>query len=232
MKKLFLSFIFSGLLLCHFAPEVAAQDGKPRPLVADKDHEVMVCKECDLAIRFSKKTFVPVYVYHNKGESYFTSVKPLRSFRIYEDFSAISTLRPKRVITVECFRHQQLPNADLDDLFFSRKFREENHPKQWEISREDFRKEVGLEPVSFSQTASFSKWRVKNEKEGQEDFFVFFWGTKDFSWLLSEKPGPGSWINNRSTGEPRIDWMIQMNSVCPSKPSIDLDDPKNEFYSW
>lgn len=234
-KILLLFFVLSGLSFHILTPEVVAQGERPKPFVADRDHDVIICKECDLAIQFSKKTFVPVLVYVNTGESYFSSLKPLRSFQIYEDYSAISAKGPNRRIAVECFNHQQLPDASRDDLLFSQEFRQKNQPKKIEVSSEDFRKETGFEKISFNRMTHFSKWQAREKEEGtpEEVFYIYFWGTKDFSYFLAEKPNPVFWGQfGERAGRPKIHWVIQANSLSPSHPSVDLDDPLNRYYSW
>ena len=52
-----------------------------KPLIADKDHEVVVVNACDLAIWYPKQMFVPLRLFwDDTGGSYFLNVSPLRSF--------------------------------------------------------------------------------------------------------------------------------------------------------
>jgi len=77
-----------------------------RPLDPDEGHDVIVLRECQLALRFAKESLfpAPVKVYQSEqSKSFFFEQTPAASFCLLEDLSGILEGETAHRIIVECF---------------------------------------------------------------------------------------------------------------------------------
>ena len=225
---LFVILFVSGIRTIPFRPISSPPPAPSRliriePLTADPDHDVLVLAECDLAVRYNKRTFVPVTVFVNsKGEEregYYFRADPIRSIQIYEDYSAVDAALgpggPAR-IGIECFSAGIIGEANPTTLF-SPMFTRLNTLEATTTDKNVFCATIGLERVSCEQIAVFKKFLAT----GQDvTYNMYAWETSDFSYILADK------------GRNQVKLSIQLDHLGLSTPSIDLNDLQFKYYRW
>ena len=215
-------------------PEVPAG----APFIADEDHDVVVVAACDLAIAFPKQTAMPapVRVFVNTtGESFFMRSTPLKSFQIYEDWSAISAVGSPAKVAVECFDAAEVSEAV--EGFFSETFTEYHRVEAMDRDRGTVCEHMGLAPRSCERMEGLRTFAVEGTKdrridvEGTETYVIIgksppyelhIWRTGGLVYSGARKDDP----------EGRLGVTMQLNSLAPSTPSLDLDDPHYGVFRW
>ena len=70
----------------------------------DTDHDVLMLHDCEVAIRYNNKTFVPVKVVSTlDGPNFFLKEPPVKAFRIFEDYEAAGMKSAPEQIIVESY---------------------------------------------------------------------------------------------------------------------------------
>src|ERR1700679_671611 len=93
-----LSLITVSFLYCE-------QMAKADPGFAyDTDHDVLILPDCEVAIRYNNKTFVPVKVVSMlDAPSFFLKVPPIKAFKIFEDYASAGMKAAPEHIVVESY---------------------------------------------------------------------------------------------------------------------------------
>ena len=194
-----------------------------KPLLSDQDHDVLTITECDLAVRYNKKTFVPVTVFVNAkregSEGYYFRANPLKSLQIYEDYSAVDAVQgsggPAR-IGIECFPPGIIKDGNTKTIF-APLFTRANTLVVVTVDKNAFCAAIGLETNSCERIIVFKKF-LATEKGNNYDVSV--WETNNYSYIFADKTGGA------------IKIVAQINSLEPSTPTIDLNSPQFKYYNW
>ena len=136
------------LAIATVALLAAASTGGPLPVCAeglafDTDHDLLVLKDCNLAVRYNNKTFVPVKLSNYSVENgYFLDQKPLKSIQIGEKYSdnMQSSAQGERII-IECFDVGEKGRISTNRL--NKKFLKANKVKEINLTYDRIAKETG-----------------------------------------------------------------------------------------
>ncbi len=192
-------------------------------LKADADHDVIVIKEADLAIRFKNKTYVPVQVFINDPSKAWFHKNPLRSLQIYEDHSAVSTLRPPATVIIEC--SDKKPSSYGVHSLFNSSIAQNKNFEEVAITLNELCKDLGLEQQTSQKVKYLKKLRWKEHGKGSVDRFheeIYYWETVAYGYYFAR-------LNDK---EHRIQIEVQLDSLGPSIPSVDLNNRDLRYFNW
>lgn len=202
----------------------ATPTSEAMPLMADADHEVVVVPDCDVAIRYPKRSRsygVPVRLYVNvREDQYYFHAHPRRSLQVYEDFSAIRLAGggPAK-IGMECFDPRAI--AGTGRTWLSPRLIGHKIVAQRQIDRASFCQAVGVQDATCGQIHAYSQFTLTDPHTDAHslDILVWVWRTRDLVYIFASKNNPQ-----------RLAVQVQRNSLAPSVPSVNFDDPQHRLY--
>ena len=112
-------------------------------LAYDSGHDLLVLKNCNLAVRYNNKTFVPVKLSNYSAENgYFLDQKPVKSIQIGEKYSdnMNSSAQGERII-IECYEVGEKGRISKNRL--NKKFLKNNKVKEINLTYDRIAKETG-----------------------------------------------------------------------------------------
>lgn len=216
----------SFTLLPTVGRAAGAQVLEATPLVADVDHEVVVVPDCDAAIRYPKRSSpyygIPIRLYVNTSkEQYYFHAHPRRSLQVYEDLSAIRMKDyggPAKV-GMECFDPRAA--AGTGRTWLSPRLIGRSIVAQRQIDRASFCQSVEVQAAACGQIQAYSQFTLTDPLAGPHsvDVLVWVWRTRDLVYIFASKNNPQ-----------HLAVQVQINSLAPSVPSVNLDDPQFRLY--
>jgi hypothetical protein len=140
-------------------------------LAYDSDHDVLALPDCDLAIRYNSKTFVPVKaVTTADGTDFFLKEKPIRAFKIYEDYSSAGMKAAPEQIIVEIYDVSKI--GAFGTSRFNKTFMGNNRVREVQFTNERVGKEIGLTDTAFTGITAVKSYEVVG-KNGATPVYLY-----------------------------------------------------------
>lgn len=160
--------VLSFSLLAFSTSPAALAEG----LSFDNEHDLVVLRNCKLAVRYNNKTFVPVKVAKfSPEEGYFMDAVPVKSFQIKEDYSANmkGNTKGERII-VECYKVGKLGRVSKGRL--KKEFTKNNKVKEINLTYDRIAKETGATKTGLGSLRSVDVFEVR-PGDGSQKYRLF-----------------------------------------------------------
>lgn len=169
-KSALLSSIFALASLPAFAQ-----------LVSDKEHDVVVLPDCDMAVRYNNKSFVPIKA-ELRASDYFLKEVPVKSLVLAEAMPS----GPERIF-IECYDTGKV--GAFGGSRFSKDFVAGNKIKEVTFPNDRVAKETGFD--GFGSVDSVKIFEV-TPKGGDSAYFLFGFQHGKHLTLFARKMRPGT----------------------------------------
>jgi hypothetical protein len=168
----FLVGLLAGVSL--FAVKPACSDPG---LAYDQDHDVLVLSDCDLAVRYNNKTFVPVKAkLLDDSADTFLKITPEKSVRIYEDYESAGMKGAPEQILIQSYDAGKIGAFGFSR--FSKNLTDNNRVREIQFTNERVAKEIGLSDSSFIGVHSVKSFEVA-PKSGETPYYLYVLQGKD-----------------------------------------------------
>ena len=165
-----LTFLTTLAGLSSTAPALADPGFAP-----DGDHDVIVLPDCDLAVRYNSKTFVPVKAETTlDAPSFFLKEKPLRAFKIFEDYASAGMKAAPETIIIEGYDVGKI--GAFGTARFNKTFMANNRVREVQFNNERVGKETGLSDTSFIGITAVKSFEVAS-KNGETPYYLHVFQT-------------------------------------------------------
>ena len=149
-----------------FAQMALADSG----LAFDNDHDVLTLPDCEVAIRYNNKTFVPVKIVSTlDGPDFYLKVPPIKAFRIYEDYSSAGMKGAPEQITVESYDVGKI--GAFGESRFNKDFLAKNRVREIQFTNDRVAKETGLSDTAFVGIVARKSYEIA-PKSGETPYFL------------------------------------------------------------
>ena len=129
------------------------------------------CRIATLAIRYNSKTFVPVKaVTTADGTDFFLKEKPIRAFKIYEDYSSAGMKAAPEQIIVEIYDVSKI--GAFGTSRFNKTFMGNNRVREVQFTNERVGKEIGLSDTAFTGITAVKSYEVVG-KNGATPVYLY-----------------------------------------------------------
>lgn len=199
-----------------YAPAALADPG----LAYDGDHDVLILPDCDVAIRYNNKTFVPVKAVSTlDGPDFFLKIKPIKAFRIYEDYSAANMKAAPEQIIVESYDVGQIGAFGVSR--FNKDFMAKNRVREVQFTNDRVNKETGLSDTAHIGITAVKSFEVAG-KSGETPYYLHVFQTPNHLTLFARMMRSTS----REFGEDSavIVTQLRVNNTANCVGNIQLDD--------
>jgi hypothetical protein len=141
----------------------------------DSDHDVIVLPDCEVAVRFNNKTFVPVKVVSTMdAPDFFLKEKPLKAFKIYEDYSSAGMKAAPERVLVETYDVSKI--GAFGTSRFNKNFMAANRVREVTFTNERVGKEAGLSDTSFIGITAVKSFEIA-PKNGETPYYLHVFQT-------------------------------------------------------
>lgn len=149
------------------APSANAEPG----LSYDNDHDVIVLPDCDLAIRYNHKTFVPVKAkLITQDHVSFLKVPPEKVVKIFEDYESAGMKTAPEQILLESYDVGKIGTFAFNR--FNKPFLDTARVREVQFTNERVAKETGLSETSFHAITALKSFEVV-PKSGETTYYLF-----------------------------------------------------------
>jgi len=149
------------------APSANAEPG----LSYDNDHDVIVLPDCDLAIRYNHKTFVPVKAkLITQDHVSFLKVPPEKVVKIFEDYESAGMKTAPEQILLESYDVGKIGTFAFNR--FNKPFLDTARVREVQFTNERVAKETGLSETSFHAITALKSFEVV-PKSGETPYYLF-----------------------------------------------------------
>lgn len=214
----------SKLLLAGLTVLMTAAPALAQYLVYDKEHEVLVVPDCQVAVRFNNKSFVPIKAKRQDLEKGTYLDRPvLRSIKISEDFSNVSIATSPEEITLECYEVGDVGN--LTNTRFSKDFLNENNKREVTLTSARITKETGLPLSAVTALKAVKCYQIK-PKSGAQPYNLFAFQHDHYVTMYARKMRSGS--TDMDTDPIFIVTELRLGPTTENKASIEMGPPKTQ----
>jgi len=208
-----LSLVGSAVLS---APAALADPG----FAYDGDHDVLILPDCEVAVRYNNKTFVPVKAVSTlDAPNYFLKIKPVKAFKIYEDYAAANMKAAPEQIIVESYDVGQIGAFGVSR--FNKDFLAKNRVREVQFTNERVGKETGLSETAFIGITAVKSYEVAS-KNGETPYYLHVFQTPSHLTLFARMMRSTS----REFGDDPavIVTQFRVNNTANCVGNIQLDD--------
>lgn len=151
----------------------------------DSDHNAIVLSDCDLALRYNNKTFVPVKATLLEASApAFLKVAPIKSIRIYEDLESAGLKTAPEQIFVQVYEVGKI--GAFGASRFAKDFMDNNRVREVQLTRERVSKETGLAASSFVGITSVKSYEIA-PRSGSSPYYLHVFQTPERLTLFARR---------------------------------------------
>ncbi len=141
----------------------------------DSDHDVLILPDCEVAIRYNNKTFVPVKAISMLDvPTFFLKEKPLKAFKIFEDYSSAGMKSAPEQIVVESYDVGKI--GAFGASRFNKDFMTKNRVREVQFTNERVARETGLSDTAFIGITAVKSYEVAS-KNGETPYYLHVFQT-------------------------------------------------------
>lgn len=192
----------------------------------DKDHDVLVLPECDVAIRYNNKSFVPVKVLVLDPEkSSVLKVPAIKSIRIYEDLESAGMKTSPEQIFIQTYEVGKI--GAFGASRFAKEFMDLNRVREVQLTRERVSKETGLASSSYVGITSVKSYEIA-PKSGAAAYYLHVFQTPEKLTLFSRRMRND--VDGRSSDFDSVNIVTQLRvrNSGDCQGNVKLDDPPKQ----
>ncbi len=141
----------------------------------DSDHDVLILPDCEVAIRYNNKTFVPVKVVSMlDAPSFFLKEKPVKAFKIFEDYASAGMKAAPEQIIIESYDVGKI--GAFGASRFNKDFVTKNRVREVQFTNERVAKETGLSDTAFIGITAVKSYEIAG-KNGETPYYLHVFQT-------------------------------------------------------
>lgn len=163
--------LFSFGALAAFVVVSSATPANAQGLNFDQEHDVLVLPNCQVALKYNNKTFVPVKA-SSVGDAggFFLSRPVEKSIRLTEDYSGTHVSQSPEQIFVECYDPGKI--GGMGSNRFSKDFLKDHKVKEITMTSDKVAKETGLPLAAVQSLKAVKTYEVASANGGNYNLFV------------------------------------------------------------
>ncbi len=148
-------------------PSAQAEPG----LTFDQDHDVIVLPDCDVAVRYNSKTFVPVKA-KLMDSSYPAALKlaPEKTIKIWEDYESAGMKAAPEQVVIESYDSRKVGAFSFSRL--NPDLVKNNRVREVQFTNERVAKETGLSEGAFHGITAMKSFEVV-PKSGETPYYLY-----------------------------------------------------------
>jgi len=224
--KAFRSAALSALLTITLTASSAifcAQTAYADPgFASDSDHDVLVLPDCEVAVRYNNKTFVPVKVVSTlDNPDFFLKEKPLKAFKIFEDYASAGMKTAPEQIIIESYDVGKI--GAFGTSRFNKDFMAKNRVREVQFTNERVGKETGLSDTSFIGITAVKSFEIAS-KNGDTPYYLHVFQTPTHLTLFARLMRSGS--REFDLDPAVIVTQFRVNNVASCVGNVQLDPDK------
>jgi hypothetical protein len=151
----------------------------------DTDHDVLILPDCEVAIRYNNKTFVPVKVVSTlDAPAFWLKEKPLEAFKIFEDYASVGMKAAPEQIVVESYDVGKI--GAFGASRFNKDFLTKNRVREVQFTNERVGKETGLSGTAFIGITAVKSFEVAS-KNGETPYYLHVFQTPTHLTLFARR---------------------------------------------
>lgn len=149
------------------SPSAQAEPG----LTFDQDHDVIILPDCDIAVRYNSKTFVPVKA-KLMDSSYPAALKlpPEKTIKIWEDYESAGMKAAPEQVVIESYDSRKVGAFSFSRL--NPDLVKNNRVREVQFTNERVAKETGLSEGAFHGITALKSFEVV-PKSGETPYYLY-----------------------------------------------------------
>lgn len=186
----------------------------------DTDHDVLMLPDCEVAIRYNNKTFVPVKAVSTLGDgNFFLKETPVKAFKIYEDYSSAGMKSAPEQIIVESYDVGKI--GAFGTSRFNKDFLAKNRVREVQFTNARVCAETGLTDTSFIGITAEKSFEIAT-KNGDTPYYLHVFQTPTHLTLFAR-------LMRSTSREFDLDPAVivtqfRVNNVASCVGNVQLDD--------